>query len=125
MYYEIQAKITENGKTTTHKYITDCLLYAEAEHAILQEHPANETYTVKQSRIKEIANNQDDNDKTFIATLAQEFDIDGKKKKMKYDVLLFAIDFDEARHAIREYLRQGYDGMELVKLSESKIEGVL
>jgi len=130
MFYELQAKINETnpqGKSTTatHKYLTECELYAEAEHAILQQHANNETYSITKSKLKEIVNSQQGEDKAFVATLQQEYDIDGKKSAMKYDVLVFAPDFDMARQTIKDYLRQDYTDMELVKLSESKIEAVL
>lgn len=130
MFYEITAKLKEStpqGKEscTTHKYLTEQQLYAEAEHVILQQHPYNETYAIKKSKLMEVLNSPTDDSRAFVATLQQQYDIDGKKSAMKYAVLLFAEDFDKARQIVREHLRQGYDDMELVKLSESKIEAVL
>lgn len=130
MFYEIAAKlkeITPQGKEicSTHKYLTEQQLYAEAEHVILQKHPDNETYAIKKSKLMEVLNSPTDDSRAFVATLQQQYDIDGKKSAMKYDVLLFAEDFDKARQTVKDYLRQGYDDMELVKLSESKIEAVL
>lgn len=130
MFYEIAAKLKEindKGKEsrTTHKYLTEQQLYAEAEHVILQQHPDNETYAIKKSKLMEVLNSPTDDSRAFVATLQQQYDIDGKKSGMKYAVLLFAEDFDKARQIVREHLRQGYDDMELVKLSESKIEAVL
>lgn len=130
MFYEITAKTKEtnaNGKEVpvNHKYLTEQGFYAEAEHVILQQHPDNETYAIKKSKLMEVLNSPTDDSRAFVATLQQEYDIDGNKSAMKYDVLLFAEDFDKARQIVREHLRQGYDEMELVKLSESKIEAVL
>lgn len=130
MFYEITAKTKEanaKGKevAVNHKYLTEQELYAEAEHVILQQHPDNETYSITKSRIREVVNACSEEDKAFVATLQQEYDIDGNKSAMKYDVLVFAQDFDKARQTVKDYLRQGYDDMELAKLAESKIEEVL
>lgn len=130
MFYEITAKTKETnakGKevSVNHKYLTEQGFYAEAEHVILQQHPDSDTYSIAKSRIREVVNTRTEEDKAFVATLQQKYDIDGNKSAMKYDVLLFAEDFDKARQIVREHLRQGYDEMELVKLSESKIEAVL
>lgn len=130
MFYEITAKTKEtnaNGKEVpvNHKYLTEQGFYAEAEHVILQQHPDSETYAIKKSKLMEVLNSPTDDSRAFVATLQQQYDIDGNKSAMKYDVLLFAEDFDKARQIVREHLRQGYDEMELVKLSESKIEAVL
>lgn len=130
MFYEITAKTKEtnaNGKevSVNHKYLTEQGFYAEAEHVILQQHPDNETYSIKKSKLMEVLNSPTDDNRAFVATLQQQYDINGNKSAMKYDVLLFAEDFDKARQIVREHLRQGYDEMELVKLSESKIEAVL
>lgn len=130
MYYETKAKVRETAPKgrevmVTHTYLTDVEFYAEAENNIFIMHTDIETYDIKRSRIKEVINHPDEGEKGFVATVASDYDIDGNKKQMKYDMLLFAPDFDEAKKRLTEYLRQGYDNMYLVKLSESKIEDII
>lgn len=130
MYYETTAKIKETNPkgrevTVSHTYLTDVEFYAEAENNVMVRHHDIETYDVRKSRIREVINEPDEDEKGFVATVASDYDIDGNKKQMKYDMLLFASDFDEAKKRVTDHLRQGYDNMYLVKLSESKIEDII
>jgi len=81
---------------------------------------------IKRCKVQEIANQRTDaNDLVWEAIVKQTFDIEGVKKVRKYRILLFATTFDKAKTFIAEYIKQGYDDMELMSLKETNILDVV
>lgn len=81
---------------------------------------------IKRCKVQEIANKKEDaNDVVWEAIVKQNFDIEGVKKVRKYRLLLFATTFDKAKTFITEYIKQGYDDMELMSLKETNILDVV
>ena len=77
--------------------------------------------SLKRSKIKEIANNREnEEDLLWLAELQDVFlDDNGKEKYIKYKVLFFSKTYDSASEFITEYAKQGYD-MQLVSLKLTK-----
>ena len=81
---------------------------------------------IKRSRIKELANYRNGIDeKLFVAEVQDTFTTDdGVEKELKYKILFFSTNMDDAMTFINEYIKQGYD-MTLVSLKETKFKDVL
>ena len=82
-----------------------------------------EVCSIKISKLKEIVNKkQDENAKIYFATIVDRFYNQEKDEttETKYTVALFARDITEAHGIIREYMKQGFDDMELVGLKCTK-----
>lgn len=139
MIYEIQVQFTKidkngNDKVTKEKYIVEnAASFGDAEE-MGYSHCEGETgldvISIKRSKIKEIINEepQDDTEcKIYFATIVDKFyDADkDETTETQYVVALHAHDFNEARQAIGQYMSQGFEYMELVGLKCTKYLDVL
>lgn len=131
MLYEITTKVKktqEDGseKEVTERYITDCELFAEAEHAGMHSYAdyqqEGDVIAIKRSNVREIVNEQDDKDYYYKATIVTKT-IDDKEneKEQKYYVLIRADNPTEAINKANEYMKQGLDDMVLDGLVKTKI----
>lgn len=131
MLYEITTKVKktqEDGseKEVTERYITDCELFAEAEHAGMHSYAdyqqEGDVIAIKRSNVREIVNEQDDKDYYYKATIVTKT-IDDKEneKEQKYYVLIRADNPTEAINKAYEYMKQGLDDMVLDGLVKTKI----
>lgn len=137
MYYEASIKhdyITEAGDTkvkTDKIFVNNANLFAEAEEKALvygnQEWTADnfidapDVTALKRSRLREFANNPEDGEKIYLATLDDVFIADnGKEKHMKYVVGIYADNITKAKATADNYLKQGLNGMTLTDLNETK-----
>lgn len=131
MLYEITTKVKktqEDGseKEVTERYITDCELFAEAEHAGMHSYAdyqqEGDVIAIKRSNVREIVNEQDDKDYYYKATIVTKT-IDDKEneKEQKYYVLIRADNPTEAINKANEYMKQGLDEMVLDGLVKTKI----
>lgn len=110
--------ILENAESFTHAEEQLCD-YGSGLTAI-------EVIAIKQSKIKEIANERtSDDEKIFLATLVDVFlNDDGSEKELKYTIAFFSKNMDSAHAYIREYASQGYN-MSITKIVKSKFDDVL
>ena len=131
MLYEITTKVKktqEDGseKEVTERYITDCELFAEAEHAGMHSYAdyqqEGDVIAIKRSNVREIVNEQDDKDYYYKATIVTKT-IDDKEneKEQKYYVLIKADNLTEANSKANEYMKQGLDQMVLDGIVKTKI----
>lgn len=99
--------------------VADAVSFADAERQMevaFHGETDLEVVALKRSKIKEIANASDSGeDLIWLATLSDSWEMDGKEKHIKYDILLHAPDFESAKGFIEEYITQGYN-MELISL---------
>ena len=131
MLYEITTKTTrvkEDGseKEVTERYITDCELFAEAEHAGMHSYAdyqqEGDVIAIKRSNVREIVNEQDDKAYYYKATIVTKT-IDDKEneKEQKYYVLIRADNLTEATNKANEYMKAGLDDMVLDGIVKTKI----
>ena len=127
MFYELALKIIKTNdkgvdKEIKEKYFVDgCELFAEAELKGIQLYNnEGEVVSIKQSKVREFINerNEDEDEIIYIAVIEDTFinENSGEVKKMKYEVGLFADDMKNASRITHEYMKQGLNDMELVRI---------
>ena len=131
MLYEITTKVRklqEDGseKDVTERYITDCELFAEAEHAGMHSYvdyqQEGDVVAIKRSNAREIVNEQDDKDYFYKAKiLTKTIDDNANEKEQKYYVLIRADSLIEAASKANEYMKQGLDDMSLDGMVKTSI----
>lgn len=117
MLYEIKLKVVKTlddgqQKEVKEHYICDAELHGEAETIGYNLYPGQtvDVVAVFRSDVREIINNPEDGELCFKATVVDVYtDGNGKEKELKYPMLLFANNFNEATQLANEYLKQGYD----------------
>lgn len=119
MLIEVRTKVTRkvNNKIrkTMETYLIDKEFFAEAEYAVT-DYLTNKDVTekieiqsLKQSIIKEIAD-QYEGKYSFIATLKDSWEEDdGTVKYMRYNVLLWADNLTQANQRVQALSKEGYD----------------
>jgi hypothetical protein len=122
MLIEVKTKvefiIDNKSKKKAVTYVLDTEFFANAEYQVtgmleeLKKQSTVKSYDVlslKQSPIKEVITNHD-GEHSYIATLEDIFtEDDGTEKKLKYKVLLWADNHQQALAHITELVKQGYD----------------
>lgn len=127
MYYEFKIKTekeTPKGiKDVTELYLTDCELFAEAEHKGLElTGGKGDVIAIYRSDIYEIVNPTVKDGDYYKATIMALFTTNnGGTKEQRYKVLVNAHDLQNATNIVREYMRQGLLDMRLDKVEKSKI----
>lgn len=131
MLYEITTKVKklqEDGseKDVAERYITDCELFAEAEHAGMHSYAdyqqEGDVVAIKRSNVREIVNESDDKDYFYKATIVSKYvDDNANEKEQKYYVLIRADSLIEATNKANEYIAQGLDDMTLDGMTKTKI----
>lgn len=139
MIFETSIKTTVidnkgNDKVVTSRYIIEnAELFGEVESKLYEVFggvTGFEVSAIKISKLREIINEapQDDTEcKIYFATIVDKF-YDADKDittEIKYVVALFAHNINEAHQAIGQYMKQGFEDMELVAIKETKYLGVL
>ena len=139
MLYETSIKTTivdknGNDKTFTSKYLVEnAELFGEVEKKLYEEFGSEtgfEVASIKISKLREIINEAPQGEtecKIYFATIVDKF-YDADKDittETKYVVALFAHNIKEAHQAIGQYMKQGFEDMELVAIKETKYLGVL
>lgn len=132
MYYELTIKVTEpdkngNEKEVKEKYITNCLLFAQAECKGL-EHCNNEgdVTGIKRSNVIEIVNSKGEGEAFYKAKVVYIFvDDNGNEKETLYYLLVAAKDVKQATERTLEHLKQGMEDMRLDGISKTKILEVI
>lgn len=109
-------------------FVENCEFFAEAEVKMLEYYNNENSVTaIKQSKVREFVNKRkDDDEHIYIATIEDIFiDEDGEEKRTKYEIGLFAKNVNEATRLTNEYLRQGMNDFELVKMSKTKFLDII
>lgn len=121
-----------NDKSVTEAFfVQDCVSFAEAETKTLRYYNCeNDVIGMAISKVMEVVNTPTQEEKmdmfVYRAVIASIFtDDDGNEKEMKYPVLLWAKDFDNAMTIVNEYIAQGLEDMTLVSLQKTKIVEVI
>jgi hypothetical protein len=134
MYYLVKSKRTvptDKGvdKVIAENYLVDkCIFFAEAEVKMLEEYNnENEVVAMKQSKIREFVNNRiKDEQDIYIAIIEDIFvEDDGSEKRIKYEVGVFAESVSEATRIVLDYMKQGIQDFELVKVYKTNIVDII
>ena len=62
----------------------------------------------------------DPNNKLYIIKIAEDMNIEGKIKTVKYELPVFANDSNELNKIVNDYISQGLQNMRLTTISETK-----
>jgi hypothetical protein len=121
-----------NDKSITEAFfIENCTSWADAEDKMLGYfNSENEVVGMAISKVMEVVNTPTQEEKmdmfVYRAVIASIYtDDDGNEKEMKYPVLLWAKNIDEAMNVVNNYLRQGLEDMSLVSITKTKIVEVI
>lgn len=134
MYYLVKSKRTvptDKGvdKVVAENYLVDkCVFFAEAEVKMLEEYNnENEVVAMKQSKIREFVNNRiKDEQDIYIAIIEDIFvEDDESEKRIKYEVGVFAESVSEATRIVLDYMKQGIQDFELVKVYKTNIVDII
>lgn len=131
MLYEITTKVRKlqkdgSEKEVTERYITDCELFAEAEHAGMHSYAdyqqEGDVIAIKRSNVREIVNPSDNKEYYYKATIVTKtIDDNENEKEQKYYVLIRADSLIEATNKANEYISQGLEDMTLDGMTKTKI----
>lgn len=119
-----------NDKIKKERFIIDNMeTFSEVESMLFEEYGTLREFDVpviRRSNIKEIANKrQAETDKIYIAEIEDVFTTDtGEEKPIKYKIVFFSSEFDNALCFITEFLKQGFD-MSLISLKQSNFIDIL
>ena len=123
-----------NDRNITSRYIIEnAELFGEVESKLYEEFGSEtgfEVASIKISKLREIINEAPQGEtecKIYFATIVDKF-YDADKDittETKYVVALFARNINEAHQAIGQYMKQGFEDMELVAIKETKYLEVL
>jgi len=135
MFYEVNSVVTrmnQDGFDKEYKekfFIENCEFFAEAEVKMLEYYNNENSVTaIKQSKVREFVNQRSNDDEhIYIATIEDIFidEDSGEEKRTKYEVGLFAKNVNDATRLTNEYLRQGMNDFELVKVSKTKFLDII
>lgn len=126
MLYEVSNKRTVIDKKGRDKVITDnwvvsnCMLFAEAETAILSMELNSDVVAISRSSISEFINTRtDDEQNIYLASIEVVDDIDPDKKSKKV-VALFAMNMSEAFKISDTYVSKAISNETLIGVKKSK-----
>ncbi len=133
MFYEAKITYKDEKKTVKEQYVLENFeLFGEVESKLYEVFGHLPNFSVASiktnNKIREIINEKpaDYECRIFYATICGIFmNEDGSQKEIPYVVVVFAHDMTEAKAAVDQYMRQGFDDMELKKLVETKMLDVL
>lgn len=134
MIFETKISYEKDGKAVKEQYIIEhAELFGEVESKLYDEFgnfPNFSVVSIKtNNKIREIINEKptgDDECKIFYATICDFFVDDNENvKEIPYVVVAFAHDMTEAKSDVDQYVRQGFEDMELKAIKETKYLEVL
>lgn len=127
MFYEVTLsvdKLNEKGepKRCIEKYITDKMLFAEAEAIGLALYNNEcDVTAIKRSKISEIINDKEEDKPFFKAVVCTVItNEDGSEKEVDSHILICEKDVKSATEKVVEYAKRNF-GMELKSISRTKI----
>lgn len=130
MLYEVSSKrtiIDKNGRDkalTEHFVVSNCMLFAEAEMAVLTENLNCDVVAVSRSTIAEFVNKRgDDEQKIFLAFIEVADELE--EKTAKKVVALFAKDVADATRQSLEYVSKSINNETLIGVKKSKFLDVI
>lgn len=125
MLYEVSSKrtaIDKNGRDKTiteHFVVSNCMLFAEAETAVLSENLNCDVVAVSRSAISEFVNKRvDDEQKIFLAFVEVADEVEEKTSKKV--VALFAKDVADATKISLDYVSKSINNETLIGVKKSK-----
>lgn len=127
MFYEIKLKVEKENskgemKEVIEHFITDVVLFAEAEANGLEQYVGCDVFSITRSKVVEIVNEKEEDKPFYKATLIDIFiDDNGNEKETKYYTLVCAKDITEANRLMQEHMRQGLKDMRLDGIVKTKI----
>ena len=119
-----------NDKEVKNVFIVDnAETFAQVEELMYREFQNLtdiDVIAIKRSNINEIINKCSNADeKIWLADIVQMFvDENGVEKEMHYKFAFFSLNTDTAFQYVKEYLKQGYDDMELVGLKKTRFQDI-
>lgn len=126
MLYEVSSKrtiIDAKGRDkvlTEHFVVSNCMLFGEAETAVLNENLNCDVVAVSRSTISEFINKRtDDEQKIFLSSIEVADDLDADKTT-KEVVALFAKDVAEATRLSLDYVAKSVRNETLIGVKKSK-----
>lgn len=135
MFYQLKIKRTViddkgNDRSVTEDYIVDQELFGESEMRGYQEFNGEcDVVVVKRlPNLKEFVNERNDEVDVdlYLATLEEKFvNDDGDESAMKYKVIVYAQNINEATRLLNDYLKQGLNNLTLIGVKKTKIIGFL
>ena len=130
MLYEVSSKrtiIDKNGRDkalTEHFVVSNCMLFAEAETAILAANINCDVVAVSRSTIAEFINKRsDDEQKIFLAFIEVADELE--EKTTKKVVALFAKDVADATRQSLEYVSKSINNETLIGVKKSKFIDII
>lgn len=129
MFFEVTSKIVKTNekgqdKEVSEKFFVDnCEFFAEAEARMIEYYNnENNVVAIKASKVREFINEREDEEQDiYIAVIEDTFINDEvESKKNKYEVGLFSENISTANKTTHEYMKQGLNDMELVKIYKTK-----
>ena len=134
MYFEITSKIVKTNdkgvdKEVTEKFFVDkCEFFAEAEVKTIEFYNNENTVTaIKVSKVREFVNQRTKEDEDIYIAVIEDIFVndDGEEKRTKYEVGLFSENISTANIIVHEYMKEGLDDMELVKIYKTKFLDII
>ena len=121
MYYKI--KVSNHNEKGIITYLTDAEHFAEAAYKVtkiaMQDSEVEEVKLMKNFK-PAINEKTDPKNKLYMVKIAEDMEIDGKVKTIKYELPAFANDSISLYDIVNDYLKQGFDNMRLTTISETK-----
>lgn len=130
MLYEVSSKRTivdKNGadKVITENFIvTNCMLFGEAETAILSTDVTADVVSVSRSNISDFVNKRTNEDEKIYIVNIERYD-DVLEKSTKVVVALFAIDMTSATKIANDYVSKAIYDETLVGIKKSKFIDII
>lgn len=115
--------VNEKMKRVIETYLCDVDNFAEAGYKVLQYlNGEGEVEDVCLMKTLKPAGNIEyaPTNKIFIVKFAEDIDIDGRTKTLKYPVPFYANNNDELQVILKLYLEQGLDNMRITTVSETQ-----
>ena len=134
MTFETKISYESEEKVVKEQYIVENEeLFGAVESKLYEEFENFTNFSVvsikTNNKIREVINEKpsdDDECKIFYATIVDFFtDDNGKVKEIPYIVVAFAHDMTEAKAAVDQYMRMGFEDMKLKAIKETKFINVL
>jgi hypothetical protein len=126
MYYEttVRHEIVKPDGTTKEGneklIVRTCNTFAEAELRSLQHIEDGDVIAIKQSNLREFANDPIDDADIYFATIEDTFISElGDEKTTKYKVALYAKSTTEANKFVNEFMKQGLNDMKCTEIKKT------
>lgn len=126
MYYEttVRHEIVKPDGTTKEGneklIVRTCNTFAEAELRSLQHIQDGDVIAIKQSNLREFANDPIEDADIYFATIEDTFVSElGDEKTTKYKVALYAKSTTEANKVVNEFMKQGLNDMKCTEIKKT------